>query len=245
MVSNGQFHTELKTCPYLHDRPSRLEVHLVAALRPVEHGALLSAGVRHFGRSYFRPACPDCSRCVSIRVPVRRFRPSRSQRRVLARNRDVTVEIGEPGVDEDRLDLYRRFHAERERRRDWAPSEMDFEEYVSSFVDNPITTLELRYRIEGRLVAIAYADESPAALNSIFGFWDPDCFRRGLGTFDVLVEIGEALARGKEHLYLGYHVLGCPSLEYKKGFRPCEILVGGRWVGEEDFKEGAKDPCAS
>jgi leucyl-tRNA---protein transferase len=32
------------------------------------------------------------------------------------------------------------------------------------------------------------------------------------------------------HLYLGYHVAGCRSLEYKANFRPNETLgVDGKW----------------
>jgi len=233
MLSHAQFHTDLKTCPYLGDRPSRLEVRLMTSVRPEEHVALLAAGVRHFGRSYFRPACPGCAQCISIRVSVRELKPSRSQRRVLSRNRDVLVEVGEPQVDDERLGLYQRFHEDRERARGWAPVNMDLEEYVSSFIDNPVATFELRYRLEDRLVAIAYVDDTPTAFNSIFAFWEPACYKRSLGTFDVLTEIRLARVMGKEHLYLGYHVRGCRSLEYKAGFKPCEVLIGGRWVPEE------------
>lgn len=229
MRSHGKFFTEARACPYLHDRPSRLEVHLISSIASHEHELLLSRGVRHFGRSYFVPACGLCAECVSIRVPVATFRASRSQRRNLARNRDIELEIGEPEVDEERLALYRRFHANRELVRGWQPSEIDEEEYRASFVDNPSPTLELRYRLRGALVAIAYVDETERAFNSIFGFWEPAEARRGLGTFDVLTEIEEARKRGKEHLYLGFHVEGCLSLEYKRSFRPCELLLGGDW----------------
>ncbi len=234
MQSYAHFHTEERDCPYLHDRPSRLEVRLIGQLAPVEHGLLLEAGVRHFGRSYFRAACGSCRECISIRVPVRTFRPSRSQRRTIAKNADLEVEVGEPQADQERIQLYRRFHAEREEKRGWTPSEIDLEEYTSSFVDNPVKTLEFRYRLGGRLVAIAYVDESPDAFNSIFAFWEPTLARRGLGTFDVLTEISEAQRRGKELLYLGYYVRGCLSLEYKRTFRPCELLLGGAWTADLD-----------
>jgi arginine-tRNA-protein transferase len=234
MLVIGQIITEPRNCAYLPGRESRLELRLVGDLSGKEHDRELSAGVRRFGRTLFRPACPDCSECVPIRVPVEGFRPSKSQRRILRRNRDVTVEVGEPVVDEERLLLHARFHEDRERRRGWSASSMDLEEYAASFIDNAVPTLELRYRLEGRLVGIAYVDESPRALNSVYAFHDPALRRRGLGILDVLVEIEEARRRGKEHLYLGFHVEGCISMEYKRSFRPCEALVGGKWMRCQD-----------
>jgi len=233
MRTYAHFQTDDKECPYLHDRPSRLDAHLVESLSPLEHERLLSIGVRHFGRFYFRPSCPTCSQCISIRVPVRAFRPSRSQRRVLAKNRDVCLEVGEPKQDAERIELYRRFHAERESTRKWAPSGMDELEYLQSFVESPVKTLELCYRLGGRLVAVAYVDETPMSWSSIFGFWEPELRKRGLGTLDVLREIEEASRRGMEHLYLGYYVRGCLSLEYKRTFRPCELLRDGRWAPDD------------
>ncbi len=233
MQSYAHFHTEERECPYLHDRPSRLEVRLIDQLSSAEHSLLLQSGVRHFGRSYFRASCRTCSECLSLRVPGRTFRPSRSQRRTIAKNRDIEVSVGDPRVDADRIDLYRRFHTEREAKRGWVPSHIDMEEYVASFVDSPVKTIEFRYSLGGRLVAVAYVDDSTNAFNSIFAFWEPALFRRGLGTFDVLTEIREAQRRGKEFLYLGYYVKGCVSLEYKRTFRPCELLKEGRWMADE------------
>jgi arginine-tRNA-protein transferase len=133
-------------------------------------------------------------------------------------------------VNEERLDLYHRFHEDRHRRRGWPAPSIDPLEYFGAFADNAVSTLEFRYRLHGRLVAVAYVDESPEALNSIYAFSDPGLARRSLGTNDVLLEIEAARARGKEHLYLGYTVAGCPSMAYKRLFRPHEILRDGRWV---------------
>jgi arginine-tRNA-protein transferase len=237
MIVLGQLLTGPRPCAYLPGRDARLEVRLVGNLTGREHDAELASGVRRFGRTLFRPRCEGCRECVPLRVPVAAFRPSKSQRRVLRRNLDVTLEIGEPDVDAERLDLHRRFHQERERRRGWPRSSMDVEEYAAGFLDNAVPALEFRYRLGGRLVAIAYADESPRALNSVYAFHDPELSRRSLGTLDVLVEIEEARRRGKEHLYLGFHVKGCTSMEYKSCFRPCEVLLEGAWTPHAPDRE--------
>jgi arginine-tRNA-protein transferase len=239
MLEIASFTSEPHTCAYLHDRPARNSYRLVFHLDPAEYSAALAKGWRRFGRVLFRPRCEPCRECVPIRVPVAEFRPSRTQRRVLRRNRDVVVEVGEPWCDEERLELYRRHHADRERRCGWAATRVDEDEYSESFVINCVSTLEFRYRLRGRLVAVAYVGEAEDALNSVYGFYDPAAARRRLGTFDVLVEIQEALQREKRYLYLGFLVTGCRSMAYKASYRPYELLRGGRWARADAIGAGA------
>jgi arginine-tRNA-protein transferase len=229
MEEIGSFTTEPEPCPYLPERDASSQYRLIIGLSPKEYGGLLAEGWRRFGQVIFRPRCPSCSECVPIRVPVEGFRPSKSQRRCLRRNRDVTLEVGEPTIDEERLDLYRRHHAEREQTRSWRPSRMTAEDYHQSFVLNTVRTLEFRYRIDERLVGIAYVGAAEDALNSIYAFTDPDESRRGLGNLDVLREIETAKSLSLKYLYLGFLVVGCPSMEYKSDFRPYELRREGEW----------------
>ena len=198
-------------------------------LSPSQYSQLLASGWRRFGTVLFRPACGSCRECIPIRVLVKRFKPSKSQRRVLRRNEDVQVEIGEPVIDDERLDLYRRFHEERSKRRGWILRDMPADEYLETFIDNAAPTAEFRYRLYGRLVGVAYVGEAEDAFNSIYAFTDPLCSRRSLGTFDLLTEFGEARRRGKEYVYLGFLVRDCSSMSYKSAFRPYQTLVDGGW----------------
>ena len=229
MLEHAQFVTEPERCPYLPDRDWQLEVRYVSFVSPAEHGLELARGVRRFGHSYFRPVCDSCQACVPLRVPVKSFKPSRSQRRVLRRNSDISVEIGEPAIDDERLDLYHRFHLDRHLRLDWPAPRVDPDEYRQSFLENPVLTHEFRFRLADRLIAIAYVDESSDALSSQYGFHAPELAKRSLGTFDVLTEIKAARELQKEHVYLGFYVNGCRSMEYKTAFRPYELYREGRW----------------
>ncbi|MCZ6794887.1 MAG: arginyltransferase [Planctomycetota bacterium] len=226
------FTTEEELCPYLHDRPSRQRISVVGQLSPSEYGRLLAAGWRRFGSVLFQPGCDDCSECVPIRVLVKRFEPSKSQRRVLRRNRDLRLEIGEPRVDEERLQLYHRFHEERARSRGWTLRDLSALEYAETFVENASSTLEFRYFLEKRLVGVAYVGDARDSLNSIYAFSDPAHARRSLGTFDVLEELAEARRRGKDHLYLGFLVKDCLSMSYKASFRPHELLKNRTWTAD-------------
>jgi arginyl-tRNA--protein-N-Asp/Glu arginylyltransferase len=216
-------------CAYLPGRSSRMAFRIVEEGYAIDEDRMLEAGWRRFGWFQFRPVCRGCARCVPLRVPVRSFRPSRSQRRVLRRNQDVSLEVGEPLIDDERLELYERFHESRRRTRGWPESRKEPDEYRSAFVENPTTTLEFRYRLAGRLVGIAYVGATPRALNSIYAFHDPTLSRRSLGTFDILKEIELARDMDLEYVYLGYLVEGCLSMEYKKAFGPHEVLVGAEW----------------
>jgi arginyl-tRNA--protein-N-Asp/Glu arginylyltransferase len=65
----------------------------------------------------------------------------------------------------------------------------------------------------------------------MYFYYDPDERQRSLGTFNVLSVIAAARERRVAHVYLGYYVDGCGSLEYKGRFRPNEVLdTDGRWV---------------
>jgi len=229
MIEVAQLDTEPEPCPYLPGREARTRYQLVTDLLPREYDEKLEKGWRRFGSILFSPLCSGCSECISIRVPVERFEPSRSQRRVLRKNSDLCLEVGEPRLDEERLDLYRSHHADRETRRGWPSVSMSFEEYYETFCFNAVSTLEFCYRLEERLVAVAYVGEAEQSLNSIYAFTDPGLARRSLGIFDVLCEIEEARRRGKTHLYLGYYVNGCKSMEYKASYRPYEILSSEGW----------------
>lgn len=196
---------------------------------PSTHAHLLELGFRRFGQTYFRPVCPSCHECRPLRVLVERFRPTKSQRRVLRRNADVEVEVGSPALDDERLALFDRFHAERSQKRGWPPHDFDRESFTDSFLRNAVATFELRYRLDGRLVALAYVDQSSWGLSSMYAVHEPAQSRRGLGTFDVLMEIELARRVRAPYLYLGYLVRDCLSMEYKAAFRPFELLVEGAW----------------
>ncbi len=93
---------------------------------------------------------------------------------------------------------------------------------------NPFPTEEWTYYVEDRLIGVGYVDALPEALSAIYFYWDPQERARSLGTFHVLSMMAAARQRELAHVYLGYYVEGCRSLEYKKRFRPNEVLRGNR-----------------
>jgi arginine-tRNA-protein transferase len=223
-------------CHYLPDRIAQSEYERVVSLTPAEYEARMLAGWRRFGHTLFRPVCPTCQACSSLRVDVQRFHPNRSQRRCQKINENVVrLEIGPPRVNGARLQLYDRYHAFQAELKDWpARDSRDLREYVDSFVDNPFPTDEFSYWFGDRLIMVSYVDRLPTSLSAIYCFYEPAERQRSLGTWNILTIIHQAAQSGRPWVYLGYFVEGCRSLEYKGRFVPNQILThDGRWV---DFR---------
>jgi arginine-tRNA-protein transferase len=211
-------------CPYLDGREAR---HLALRLTPLQPGlyhALMDLNFRRLGEVFYRPQCDGCDACRMIRLPVAEFRPSRSQRRCLKRNQDLHVRTGVPRMSDEKQQLYRRYLAARHNgQMDGSPAELHGFLYSS-----PIDTLETCYYQGGELVAVGIADVEPAALSAVYCYFDPALRPRALGVFNVLTLLAECRRRGLPYLYLGYYVRGCGNMDYKAGYRPCEILEPGR-----------------
>jgi len=214
-------------CDYLPDHTARTRYELAFDLTAPEFLQALQGGWRRFGPVMFKPECSSCSMCRSLRVPVAGFRPTASQRRAWNRNRrDLTLHITEPATSAERVDLFQRFHDHGARTKQWPPRDTAD---LRLFISNPFETEEWDYRVGDRLVGVGYVDVLSSALSAIYFCHDPDEHRRGLGTFNILTMIEAARERGLSHVYLGYYVEGCRSLEYKARFKPNEILTSGAW----------------
>ncbi|QVL34419.1 arginyltransferase [Telmatocola sphagniphila] len=231
MISLATYLAPLSPCGYLPDRDWQLEYEVVAEMTAEEYEERMKSGWRHFGHWLFHPKCPHCSECVSIRIPVADFQPNRSQRRAWKDNTDIRLEIGEPQVSQDRIDLHAKYHEFQSDFKGW-PFEgaKDRDEYMTSFALNPFPVEEWRYFLGERCIGIGYNDLLEESLSMIYFFYDPEFRDRSLGTFNVLSGIARARELNLPYLYLGYYVQGCASLSYKNNFKPSEGLIQGDWI---------------
>jgi arginine-tRNA-protein transferase len=216
-------------CHYLPGRSSQLQYEFQPAITPGDYMERLKEGWRRFGPFIFRPVCSSCRMCQPLRVPVGSFHPTRSQRRAWKRNAaDVRIRIGTPSITPEREELFEKFHQYGHETKGWPEKGA---ERLDLFLLNPFPTEEWTYSIGERLVAVGYVDALPGGLSAIYFYWDPAEAHRSLGTFNILSMIASARERGLPHVYLGYYVDGCRSLEYKGRFLPNEIrLDGGAWA---------------
>lgn len=215
-------------CPYLPGETARnVYVDPGFRLNPEGQRLLTDVGMRRSGSLMYRPHCPSCQRCRSLRIPVDRFRPNRSQRRCWTRNRDLTCLPRPLRLDDEHRRLYRRYLAARHPD---SPMTEDEPESVDEFLGAPwAESWMLELRLGDTLLATAITDRLIDGLSAVYTFFEPDLAQRGLGTYAILNQIELARMNGLTHLYLGYWVDGAATMSYKSGFSGCEILVGDRW----------------
>lgn len=218
---------EPRVCSYLPSETAALEYRIIQDLDAREYEALLARGYRRFGRQLFRPGCPECTQCVSVRVLLEEFRPSSNQKRVLRANRNLDVRRTRAAGGREHLDLYNRYHRFMAGERGWRPDSIGRADYEESFLSGGADfAWQWEFRDEGRLVGLALMDETPDAVSLVYAFHDPAWRPQSPGTFAILRQLLDAQKRGKRYAYPGYWIEANRSMAYKSRFRPFERLVG-------------------
>ena len=161
--------------PYLPDASASMDVHVMLEVTPSELGGLLARGWRRFGASYFRPACPSCTQCISTRIPAGQFVPDSQPAPCAPPRIEADTRRVRTVVDDERLALYKRWHTQRESRRGWAASPLDAERYASDFAFAPIHrfakwVFAIRQTTESARRARDRPDVVPGALSAVFIF---------------------------------------------------------------------------
>ncbi len=217
---------EPRVCSYLPNEVASLEYRLVQGLDAERYQQLLERGYRRFGRQLFRPQCPGCRQCVSVRVLVDQFEPNRGFRRVLQRNEHIQVLRDRPFVTNEHVDLYNRYHLFMHGLRGWRRDRIVRADYVDSFVTGGGDFAWQWMFFEGeKLVGVALMDETPDAVSLVYFFHDPEWRSHSPGTFSILKQLEYARERGKRHSYPGYWIPANQSMAYKARFRPFERLL--------------------
>jgi leucyl-tRNA---protein transferase len=227
------FQTAEHACGYYPDRLARdlvLDPHDPAL--PALYGNALAMGFRRSGAHVYRPHCAECAACRPVRIPVASFAPSRAQKRCARRNADLHVSVLPARRTDENFALYKRYLAARHRDGGMDRAEpADFD----GFLAGPWSpTRFVEFSCDGRLLAVAVIDAAAEALSAVYTWFDPDEAARGLGTFAILAQVELARREQRAHVYLGFWLQDHPKMDYKRNFRPLEVLVGRDWVPLDD-----------
>ncbi len=224
------FATTPLPCPYLPDRTERRVVtELLGRDAVALHDGLSVAGFRRSHNIAYAPACPGCQACQAVRILVDRFALSRSQRRILNRNRELVAVEMAPRATEEQFEI---FTAYQESRHSGVEMEkMDFRDYQFLIEDTPVETSLVEFREPGQgLRAACLIDWVNNGLSAVYSFFDPQWLQRSLGTQMILWMIDHALAKGLGYVYLGFWIDGCSKMSYKANFQPLERYTPQGWT---------------
>jgi leucyl-tRNA---protein transferase len=220
----------IEECPYLDPRISISETLLIKDLGEQDMEKLLSLGYRHFGEIFFRPLCQHCHRCISLRIPVQQFEPSRSVRRLYSRHKDLNVSIETAVPSMEAFELYNQ-HKKRFKRQIYEPYEI----YVKSFYHPFKFNKMLSIRDGDRLVALTHLDITTQTMSAVYCYFDEAYRHLSPGRYSVYKEIELAKEMGIQWLYLGYWVPGNRHTQYKIRFKPNQVMKENfRWIDYMD-----------
>ena len=224
-------------CPYLGEKMERkLFTHLEGSNPNRRHSSFSKLGFRRSQNIVYRPACENCSKCISVRVRVQDFSLSKSLARTVKKFDGLVVGDQDPFATAEQFDLLKSYPATR--HAGGSMSDMDEFEFADMVEGSPVMTRVVEYREpgpkgakhrSGDLVGVALTDVMSDGLSLVYSFFKTSKPYSGLGTYIILDHIQKTQATELSHLYLGYWIKDSKSMAYKARFRPLEFYSEDGW----------------
>ncbi|XXK27543.1 arginyltransferase [Arenicellales bacterium nBUS_45] len=208
-------------CPYI-PRETAANLLIDPKFQVTNHlyDTLIHNGFRRNGTLYYRPHCPSCSRCRSVRIRVKDFEWRRSFRRIIKRNDNISLLLAPLQFKEEHFSLYRAYQSARHRGDGMDDSDpVKYQQFMTS---SEIDSFMMELRDGDRLLAVSVLDRVVDGLSAVYTFFEPAEDHRSLGTLAILRQIDLALSAGHDYLYLGYWISDCSKMSYKERFSPLE-----------------------
>jgi len=203
------------------------------AMQAEAYDQLAIIGFRRSGDHVYRPHCPNCSDCVPCRIRVASFKPSRSQRRCLKQNSDLTCEPAAAEFTDEYFQLYKKYLNLRHSDGDMKDPSAD--DYKNFLVCDWSQSQFLVIRKDQQLLAVAVMDKVANGYSAVYTFYDPEQSQRGLGNFAILQQIEFCRQQRMPFLYLGYWINQHPKMHYKACFDSIELFKDNHWQRKENI----------
>ena len=224
--------TTPSTCSYLPEEDERLLVFMSDTEPTIsEYDFLIGLGFRRSGTQVYRPHCGSCNACESIRLPVKSFTPSKSQKRIMKRNQDLTTRIS----NSDKPAYYPLYESYINQRHVDGSMYPASKEQYQGFILSPwnnalfIEIYATDEHANDELIGVAVTDNLASSLSALYTFFRPEQQQRSLGSFAILQQIELAKSLNKPFLYLGYQIDTCQKMSYKQNFLPHERFFDDKW----------------
>lgn len=215
-------------CGYLDQEEEQLLVYIdQEPLSPFLYSALQNQGFRRSEDQVYKPHCPNCNACESIRISPYSFRPSKSQKRVLNKGKEFTLRFSDE-VKPEYYPLFECYVNEKHKNGVMYPASP---EQLQSFTQcSWMEQLYIELYHQQQLVAVAITDVTPDSLSAVYTFYHPEYHKYSLGSLMILHQLNLVKQLDKSWLYLGYYIGQCNKMNYKTKFMPYQVRKSSTWL---------------
>ncbi|TGK05526.1 arginyltransferase [Leptospira langatensis] len=198
---------------------------------------LFRFGFRRSGNFYYRTDCPNCSHCLSYRIPLHTFSPNANQKRIQRKNADLRITVSSPEINSEKKSLYSKYQRSRHEGYYGDSEEELVQAMRMQMYDGSGNSREIQIHTEERLLGWMLLDLGKETVSALYSVFDPEEEKRSLGNFLILSAILWAKNNGFLEFHLGLYLPNHPKMDYKSKWKPAEILEKktGVWEKSEIF----------
>lgn len=236
------FKTAASPCSYIKGQYERkIVTELVSKKAVALYNNLSMHGFRRSQSIAYRPDCDLCNACVSLRIPVADFRPNKTQKKNLSKNKNTIGKVETNRPTSEQYALFRDYVSARHHGD--GMSDMTMLDFTLMTEESYVDTRMIEYREKGidsfmtksgkgALKAVSITDFLGDGLSMVYTFFNPEDEKRSLGTMMILDHIERAKALNLPYVYLGFLIKNSPKMAYKANFKPHELFIKGEWKPE-------------
>jgi arginine-tRNA-protein transferase len=188
---------------------------------------LIEKGFRRSGQYIYKPNCKSCTACIPIRLSVKKFLPSKTQKRTYKKHGYFTIREAPLSFKKNHFDLYLKYQNNRHSFINNEQNNLD--EYNDFLIKSNVKSKFIEFWDGDLLKIVSIVDILSDGISAVYTFYDPDDDKVSYGTYSIVWLINWCKAQQLKYIYLGYWIGECNKMKYKTNFKPYELYIKGYW----------------